>query len=70
MTASSTDKKGAKTDEQLDGEDEDEDMSEDTEAWSAEAHFTNANYQAKKMTLLLFINRKSVSTRVLRPAGG
>ncbi|RDX54602.1 DNA binding protein [Lentinus brumalis] len=67
VTASSTDKKGAKTDEQLDGEDEDEDMSEDTEAWSAEAHFTNANYQAKKMTLLLFINHRLVeSSRIKR----
>jgi len=28
------------------------------EAWSAEAYFTNANYQAKKFVFLLFINRK------------
>lgn len=26
--------------------------------WSAELHFSNANYQAKKMIFLLFINRK------------
>ena len=31
---------------------------QDPETWSAEAHFTSANYQAKKMILLLFINRK------------
>lgn len=37
-------------------DDEDEDA-EDAEAWSAEAHFTNASFQSKKMVLLLFINR-------------
>ena len=37
---------------------DDEVISEDPEAWSVEVHFTNANYQAKKMTLLLFINRE------------
>lgn len=26
--------------------------------WSAELHFSNANYQAKKTTFLLFINRE------------
>ena len=36
-----------------DGEDE-----ENVEAWNAQAHFTNANYQAKKMQFLLFINRE------------
>jgi DNA mismatch repair protein MLH1 len=30
---------------------------DDPEAWSAEAHFTNANYQGKKTAFLLFINR-------------
>lgn len=30
---------------------------DDPEAWSAESHFTNANYQGKRMVLLLFINR-------------
>ena len=28
------------------------------ETWSAEAFFTNANYQAKRFVFLLFINRK------------
>lgn len=37
---------------------DDEDVDVD-DSWSAEAHFTNANYQAKKMTFLLFINRES-----------
>jgi DNA mismatch repair protein MLH1 len=36
----------------------DKEKSSDTndEPWSAIAHFTNANYQAKKMVFLLFIN--------------
>jgi DNA mismatch repair protein MLH1 len=34
---------------------------DDPEAWRAEAHITNANYQAKKMIFLLFINRKLLS---------
>ena len=37
----------------------DSDDDSDPESWNAEAHFTNANYQAKKMVLLLFINRSS-----------
>lgn len=30
----------------------------DEDDWSATVHFTSANYQAKKMVFLLFINRK------------
>jgi DNA mismatch repair protein MLH1 len=45
---------------QADAEDDDED-DEDAESWSAEGHFTNANYQAKKMIFLSLINRKSFS---------
>lgn len=34
----------------------------DKSSWDAEAHFTSANYQSKKLVLLLFINRaQSVS---------
>lgn len=40
-------------------EDMDVDGIDDPESWHAEAHITNANYQAKKMVFLLFINRKS-----------
>jgi DNA mismatch repair protein MLH1 len=45
---------------------DDEDMEEDSEvadreSWTAEAYFTNANYQSKKMIFLLFINRLSLS---------
>ena len=47
-------------------DDVDDDDSEAIEAWKAEAHFTNANYQAKKMSLLLFINRKSLMMMSLR----
>lgn len=30
---------------------------DDAESWTADAYITNANYQAKKMVFLLFINR-------------
>ena len=33
------------------------------ESWSAEAYFTSANYQAKKVVFLLFINRTSFLPR-------
>jgi DNA mismatch repair protein MLH1 len=39
-----------------DGQEQEE--PEQPESWSAEAYFTNANYQAKKFVFLLFINRK------------
>ncbi|KAK0204070.1 histidine kinase-like ATPase [Desarmillaria ectypa] len=43
----------------------------DSEAWSAEAHFTNANYQAKRTTFLLFINHRLVeSSRMKRALEG
>ncbi|KAH7922709.1 DNA mismatch repair protein MutL [Leucogyrophana mollusca] len=47
---------------------EDDDTSEDDpESWSAEAYFTNANYQAKKTVFLLFINHRLVeSSRIKR----
>jgi DNA mismatch repair protein MLH1 len=38
------------------GNDENND---DAESWTAESHFTNVNYHAKKMIFLLFINRTS-----------
>jgi DNA mismatch repair protein MLH1 len=40
---------------------------DDAEFWSAEVHFTNANYQAKKMVFLLFINRTSIHDLSLWP---
>jgi DNA mismatch repair protein MLH1 len=38
-------------------DDADKDQDDDGESWVAEAYFTNANYQAKKIVFLLFINR-------------
>ena len=57
VSVSSSDKgKGkARASSPMQVSDEDE---ENSEAWNAEAHFTNANYQAKKMVFLLFINRE------------
>ncbi|KAJ7057872.1 hypothetical protein C8F01DRAFT_1086284 [Mycena amicta] len=48
--------------------DGDVEMDEDNpESWSAEAHFTNPNYQSKKMIFLLFINHRLVeSPRIKR----
>ena len=46
---------------------ESDDDDSDPESWNAEAHFTNANYQAKKMVLLLFINRPSCCSDLTNP---
>ncbi|KAF8660765.1 hypothetical protein AX16_001559 [Volvariella volvacea WC 439] len=44
---------------------------DDPEAWAAEAHFTNANYQGKKTVFLLFINHRLVeSSRMKRSMEG
>ena len=61
----SSPKKKKKTNKRRHGENEDDDDDEDEydedmddpESWRAEAHFTNANYQAKKTVFLLFVNR-------------
>ncbi|KAL6300791.1 DNA binding protein [Sparassis latifolia] len=37
-------------------------------SWSAEAHFTNAHYQAKKTVLLLFINHRLVESSRIKKA--
>ncbi|KAJ6590595.1 histidine kinase-like ATPase [Mycena vulgaris] len=52
---------------------QDEDMEEeseveDRESWTAEAHFTNANYQSKKMIFLLFINHRLVESSRMKRA--
>jgi DNA mismatch repair protein MLH1 len=36
---------------------EESELPDQPESWSAEAYFTSANYQAKKFVFLLFINR-------------
>ncbi len=41
-------------------DDGDEVMEDDEEEWSAEAHFSGPNYQAKKTVFLLFINRTCI----------
>ncbi|CAA7268441.1 unnamed protein product [Cyclocybe aegerita] len=46
----------------------DEDEPDDPEAWIAEAHFTNANYQAKKFIFLLFINHRLVESPRMKRA--
>ncbi|KAJ7275048.1 histidine kinase-like ATPase [Mycena rebaudengoi] len=52
---------------------QDDEMEEDSEvsgveSWSAEAHFTNANYQSKKMIFLLFINHRLVESSRMKRA--
>ncbi|KIM42266.1 hypothetical protein M413DRAFT_444701 [Hebeloma cylindrosporum] len=47
--------------------DEDEEE-EDPESWMAECYFTNANYQAKKMVFLLFINHRLVESARMKRA--
>ncbi|KAG1792786.1 histidine kinase-like ATPase [Suillus plorans] len=44
----------------------DMDDPEDPEAWSADAYFTNANYQGKKIALLLFINHRLVESHRIK----
>ncbi|KAI1798126.1 DNA binding protein [Ganoderma leucocontextum] len=46
----------------------DDEDGEDAEAWNAEAHFTNANYQTKKMVFLLFINHRLVESSRIKKA--
>ncbi|KAK0496296.1 histidine kinase-like ATPase [Armillaria luteobubalina] len=39
-----------------------------SESWSADAHFTNANYQAKRTSFLLFINHRLVESPRMKRA--
>ncbi|OSD08103.1 DNA mismatch repair protein MutL [Trametes coccinea BRFM310] len=50
------------------GDISDEEDLDSNESWSAEVQFTNANYQAKKMTLLLFINHRLVESSRIKKA--
>ena len=47
-----------RSDKEREEADMDGDDIDDAEAWNAVSYFTNANYQAKKIVFLLFINRK------------
>ncbi|KAJ7096712.1 hypothetical protein B0H15DRAFT_946177 [Mycena belliarum] len=47
---------------------EEESEVDDRESWKAEAHFTNANYQSKKMIFLLFINHRLVESSRMKRA--
>ncbi|EED84901.1 predicted protein [Postia placenta Mad-698-R] len=49
-------------------DEEDADGVPQSSSWSAEAHFTNAHYQAKKMVLLLFINHRLVDSPRIKKA--
>ncbi|KAJ6631150.1 DNA binding protein [Mycena sp. CBHHK59/15] len=40
----------------------------DAESWTADAHFTNANYQSKKTIFLLFINHRLVESPRMKRA--
>ncbi|TRM60315.1 hypothetical protein BD626DRAFT_504926 [Schizophyllum amplum] len=57
-------------DKQQESDDEDIDMEDDVtpKDWSFDAHFTNANYHAKKMVFLLFINHRLVESSRLKRA--
>jgi len=50
-------------DDEMNGESEED--NDEPESWSAETYFTNANYQAKKMVFLLFINRMFSSSGIM-----
>ncbi|KAK2461036.1 hypothetical protein APHAL10511_006977 [Amanita phalloides] len=49
-------------------ENDDELERDHSDSWSAEAFFTNANYQAKKMTFVLFINHRLVESPRMKRA--
>ncbi|PIL27589.1 hypothetical protein GSI_10740 [Ganoderma sinense ZZ0214-1] len=67
VSVSSSDKGKARASSPMQVGDDDED-DENVEAWNAEAHFTNANHQAKKMIFLLFINHRLVESSRIKKA--
>jgi hypothetical protein len=54
---------GNEEDDEMNGDSEED--HDESESWSAESYFTNTNYQAKKTVFLLFINRRSSSSRTI-----
>lgn len=65
----SADTKGDVEDEDMLDSDEDEDDGSNPNdvEWNADAYVTNANYHVKKMTFLLFINRKCFPPSLFLP---
>ncbi|KAJ7755378.1 histidine kinase-like ATPase [Mycena maculata] len=59
-------KNKASQDQDMEGEEEEE--APNRETWTADAHFTNANYQSKKMIFLLFINHRLVESSRMKRA--
>ncbi|KAJ7336310.1 histidine kinase-like ATPase [Mycena albidolilacea] len=57
-----------KPEEDEDMEEEESEVQSSRESWTAEAHFTNANYQSKKMIFLLFINHRLVESSRMKRA--
>ncbi|KDR72527.1 hypothetical protein GALMADRAFT_252658 [Galerina marginata CBS 339.88] len=55
-------------DDMNEDEDDDENDNDNAESWIAETYFTNANYQAKKMVFLLFINHRLVESSRMKRA--
>ncbi|KAG5645503.1 hypothetical protein DXG03_005913 [Asterophora parasitica] len=64
VTASSKNRDKSDEDESM----ETDELDDDPESWRCEAHITNANYQAKKMVLLLFINHRLVESSRMKRA--
>ncbi|KAF5383218.1 hypothetical protein D9615_005029 [Tricholomella constricta] len=50
------------------GDIEEDEPDDGPESWHAKAHITNANYQAKKMVFLLFINHRLVESSRMKRA--
>lgn len=69
LKASANTKGDAAQDEDMldSDEDEDDDSNPNDVEWNADAYVTNANYHVKKMTFLLFINRKSFPPSLFLP---
>ncbi|KAI0674398.1 DNA binding protein [Trametes maxima] len=68
VSVSSSDKNKSNTANAEDTEDMSKNEDDEDGTWNAEAHFTNANYQSKKMTLLLFINHRLVESSRIKKA--
>ncbi|KAJ7234636.1 histidine kinase-like ATPase [Mycena haematopus] len=66
LHASFGSKKEAADDEDM--EDDESEVQVDGESWTADVHFTNANYQSKKMIFLLFINHRLVESSRMKRA--